>query len=55
MKQMKKIKVVQICVKWRENSSKVIFGILGPQPKKVGGRAKKILSKMKKSKLFKIA
>ena len=39
MKQMKKIKVVQICVKWRENSSKVIFGILGPQPKKIGGRA----------------
>ena len=31
---MKKIKVFQNCLKWRENWSKTIFGFVSPPPKK---------------------
>ena len=32
-----KIKVVQNCLKWRENWSKMIFGLFSPHPKIFGG------------------
>ena len=49
---MKKIKVVQNCLKWREHWSKKSFGLFTPPPPKKNWRAYKIfLSKMKKIKV----
>ena len=52
---IKKIKVVQNCLKWRENWSKIIFESLPPSPpppnkKRTIGAEKKIWSKKKEKK-----
>ena len=52
---MKKIKVVQNCLKWRENKSKTSFGLLSPPPKKNLEGVQIFFQKWQKSKLFKIA
>ena len=52
---MKKMKVVQNCLKWRENLLKMVFGLCSLCPKKFGGCTNKFCQKLKKWKLFKIA
>ena len=52
----KKKKVVQNCLKRRENWSKTSFGLFSPPPKFLfGGRTKNFCWKWKKSNFFKIA
>ena len=53
---MKKIKVVKNCMKWRENWSKIIFGLFSPPPKKIFCWPYNFFGqKWKKSKLLKNA
>ena len=51
LSKMKKLKIVQNCLKGRENWSKTSFGLFSPPPRKIWGAYKKLLSKMKKIKV----